>query len=350
MQEAWNGVLEERMLSMESELEALKTAGDVSAIKFGSLGFRNVNDCHEWAIKNLPEGRYGLITDPLFMIERICGAVESQSSAGGIWKKMESRLKLDIRTGSEASALESLACPRPRLFHHGNPSMVYLKNTSRLNQLMKHSSWKQGGGGVGKHITNHLSSLNFTLLQDINHALGSGKYPEAHLIATLCLTATVTSLTQLVGAVDAIFDKLRVQFKDEAAWSLTMQVLDKICEELYVPKDGVMHAMTLGDSESIQAHVLYASFRSHDVIARYVELQFQNHPSVTTEFTRFLATNLGSDKLSDALAKTTADTVKALAKADTASSKVALMEEKLAAALRRITALESPNNRAARNG
>ena len=225
-----------------------------------------------------------------------------------------------------------------------------LKNTSRLNQLMKHSSWKLGGGGVGEHITNHLSSLNLTLLQDINHALGGGKYPEAHLIATLCLTATVTSLTQLVGAVDAIFDKLRVQFKDEAAWSLTMQVLDKICEELYVPKDGVMHAMTLGDSESIQAHVLYASFRSHDVIARYVELQFQNHPSVTTEFTRFLATNLGSDKLSDALAKTTADTVKALAKADTASSKVALMEEKLAAALRRITALESPKNRAVRNG
>ena len=81
------GVLEERMLSMESEMEALKTAGDVSAIKFGSLGFRNVNDCHEWAIKNLPEGRYGLITDPLFMLERICGAVESQSSAEASGRK-----------------------------------------------------------------------------------------------------------------------------------------------------------------------------------------------------------------------------------------------------------------------
>jgi hypothetical protein len=56
----------------------------------------------------------------------------------------------------------------------------------------------------------------------------------------------------------------------ESAWCLTMctmQILDKICEELFAPKSGVLEGFTLGDPDSVCAHVLYGSFRSQDVMA-----------------------------------------------------------------------------------
>lgn len=281
------------------------------------------------------------------------------------WKNLESQIKMKIPTGSEASALEALNHPRPRLIHEGYPSMMNIRNTSRLSKLLKHCDWKSGGGGRREHILKHLNNLQSSITFDINNAFGAGRDPrmsQAHLIATLSLTASMTSITQLVGAVDAIYDKLHLQskFTTEAAWGLTMQILDKICEDLFVPKEGVMHAFTLGDLDSICAHVLYSSFRSQDVMSGYVDLQFENHPSVSTEYIRFLATNSGSekvDKLEDLvkaekekLVKTTENTTRALAKADTASTKCASLGVDLAAALRRISALEGGGGAAQRRG
>ncbi|KAI2498171.1 hypothetical protein MHU86_16314 [Fragilaria crotonensis] len=283
--------MERRLDMFDVELRVLKTAGDGNAVKFGGLGFRSVNECHEWAVKNFPGNRYGLIMDPLLMLDRICGADDIHASASNTWKTMESRIKLKITTGAEAAALEALNNLQPRIFHKGRPAMMYLRNTSRLSKLMKQTDWKSGGGGVREHIVKQMNILHSSVTQDINHALGGRVHlSQAHLIATHSLTATVTSITQLVGAIDAIYEKLHVQskFSSDAAWCLTMQILDKVCEELFVPKDGVMQAMTLGDPESICAHVLYASFRSQDIMAGYVEHQFENHPSVSTEFIRFL--------------------------------------------------------------
>ena len=348
--------IERRLDSLTLDLSLLKETGGVESVKFGGLGFRSVHECYEWSMKNFPGRRYGLIMDPLLMLERICGADEAQASAN-TWKTMESRIKLKITTGAEASALEALNNPRPRLFHSGSPSMMYIRNTSRLSKLLKHTNWRSGGGGgMREHILKQMNSLQGTITQDINHFFGSGRVPhlaQAHLIATLSLTASMTSLTQLVGAVDAIYDKLHLQskFATEAAWCLTMQILDKVCEELYGPKDSVLQAITLGDPDSICAHVLYSSFRSHDVMAGYVDLQFENHPAVSTEFIRFLATNSGSEKVDkledmmstvkDNLTKVTEDTKRAGVKADTASTKTASLASELTAAVRRITALEA---------
>lgn len=342
-----------RLDTLELELRSFKTAGDGNAVKFGGLGFRSVNECHEWAVKHFQGNRYGLIMDPLLMLDRICGSDDIHASASNTWKTMESRIKRKITTGAEAAALEALNNLRPRIFHEGRPAMMYLQNTSRLSKLMKQTDWKSGGGGVREHIVKQMNILHSSVTQDINHALGGRAHlTQAHLIATQSLTATVTSITQLVGAIDAIYKKLHVQskFSSNAAWCLTMQILDKVCEELFVPKDGVMQAMTLGDPDSICAHVQYSSFRSHDIMAEYVEHQFENHPSVSTEFIRFLVTNSGSEKvelLSDkvstmnaTLTKTSLESRSAATKSDTASTKTASLATDLAAAVHRIKTLE----------
>ena len=160
---------------------------------------------------------------------------------------------------------------------------------SRLNKLMDYTSgWKSAtGGGVCEHIVKCLNTLTVSITQEINNTLGKDPTQrDTHLIACLSLTSSVTSVTQLVIAVDTIYDKLHNQSKFSAAsfWCLTMQILNKAVEELYVPKDDVMSAVILGDPDSFCAHILYSCFRTHDIMESYIDHQFENHPLVSAEF------------------------------------------------------------------
>ena len=90
--------------------------------------------------------------------------------------------------------------------------------------------------------------------------------------------------------------------------------------------------------------------QTHDVMADYIAHKFENHPSVSTEYVKFLATNSGSEKvvkLTEALetvkTKTTAalDEAKAATKkADVASSKYADLVKEIGVLTRRVKSME----------
>jgi hypothetical protein len=144
-----------------------------------------------------------------------------------------------------------------------------------------------------------MNLLLSTILQDSNHVLSDA--PKAQLLATMCLNATVTFITQLITFVDAIYEKLVIasKFTAEQGWALTMKILDRICEDLFVPKEGVVVAMDVAEPASICAHVMWSCFRTHDAMVGYVEPSFENHPAISAEYVKFLAINLGFDKVEE---------------------------------------------------
>jgi predicted nucleic acid-binding Zn-ribbon protein len=86
-------------------------------------------------------------------------------------------------------------------------------------------------------------------------------------------------------------------------------------------------------------------------MATYVEHQFENHPAISTEYVKFLATNAGFEKvenlsvqmttLSDKLSRSSEDVKKALAKADTASTKNAELLREMTEMKARLKKLEA---------
>jgi hypothetical protein len=71
-----------------ADVNALKlTVNDSSAIKFAGLGLRDVKDAIKWVEKNFSQLRYGLIMDPLLMLERIYG--DDKVDSGSFLKSME---------------------------------------------------------------------------------------------------------------------------------------------------------------------------------------------------------------------------------------------------------------------
>ena len=85
------------------DVKALQTSNQISAIKFGGLGIRDLSECATWISKNFSHHRYGLIMDPLVMLDRIYGDDDGGDSS--LMKSMELRFKLKIDSGGEASAL-----------------------------------------------------------------------------------------------------------------------------------------------------------------------------------------------------------------------------------------------------
>ena len=334
------------------DVQVLKsTSQDSSSIKFGNLGFRNIHQCSNWIEKHFSGLRYGLIMDPLLMLERIYGDDEVDSMS--LMKTLESRLKLKIETGAEASALNALRHACPRIFHKGRPTILNSPNKSRLNQMSSHSEWKTGGEEIKSFIIQKMNILHASIASDI--ATEFGRDPNlaaAQMVASMSLTATVTFITQLLGMVDNMYERLFVcsKFTSDQAWSLTTQVLDRVLADLYAPKDGIGESLTTRSPLSICTHLMWSSFRTHDVMTQYVIHNFDDHPAISTEYVKFLATNSGSDKVSklgdlvDALkvkvATATDESKKAVAKADTASSKNAELVREVAALTKRLKYLE----------
>ena len=177
----------------------------------------------------------------------------------------------------------------------------------------------------------------------------------ARIFAAMSLTNTITFRTQLLSAIDAIYEKLTVISKSskEQAWCLSVQILDRVMEDLFVPKDGVLDAMSINDPFSVCTHLVWAAFKTQNIMATYVGHNFENHPSISTEYVKFLATNSGYGRLdrlsnqfeglSEKTNRTADDAKKAGSKANTANTKFTDLLKEVAALTNKVKTLEERN-------
>ena len=114
-------------------------------MKFSGLGWRSLSDCQDWIQVNFPSHRYGLIMDPLLMLDRVFGSDDAEGDSQS--KVLESRVKLKIATGAEAAVIKSLHFQRPRIFNTGQESMTTEQLKSKLNKLKTQKVWKSGREG-----------------------------------------------------------------------------------------------------------------------------------------------------------------------------------------------------------
>ena len=349
-----SGVIDEEQIARDAEFKSildklvedvklLQVARNSSAVKFGNLGISNLRDCTKWINENFNEYQYGLIIDPLIMLDRIHVEDIAPANERSVLAIMELQRKMNIRSANETAVLDSLRFSRPRVFHTGRPSLVGVQNVSRLNVLPTHLIWNPGGDGVMDRTMEKMNILEAALSAEIPNTFK--KESMAHWIATKCLSATVSFLNQLFASVETIYKRLHnfSKFTTAQAWSLTTQVLDRILADLFLPKDNLLSSLLTDNTPVTCAQVMFASFRMHDIMAVYVTHKFENHPSVSTEYVKFLATNSGSEKVTqvaEALAEMKLDMKNSTAEAKAAAKKADIATSRLSDLSTKVTKLE----------
>ena len=327
------------------DVRILQSAKQNTSIKFGGLGISDLSECAAWISKNFSGYQYGLIMDPLVMLDRIHIENTTPGSESSILKEMDLQKKMNIRSAGETAVLNSLRFSRPRVFHTGRPTIVAGQNKSRLNVIDSHEIWSPGRDGVMDQTVQKMNVLEAAIADEISNTFALES--TAHWLATKCLTATTSFLNQLFACVESIYKRLFnfSKFTTEQAWSLTTQVLDRILADLYMPKDNLIQSLLTDNNKVTCSQVLLAAFKTHDIMAVYVAHKFENHPSVSTEYVKFLATNSGSDKVTKLMEKMEAMKVEAklikeeakaaAKKADVASSKFADLSKSVESILAR---------------
>jgi hypothetical protein len=67
----------------------------------------------------------------------------------------------------------------------------------------------------------------------------------------------------------------------------------RIFEDILLVRAGVSSLFVMDDNMINATTVPWATFQTHDVMSEYLTYKFKNHPSISSEYVRFLASNSG---------------------------------------------------------
>ena len=60
---------------------------------------------------------------------------------------------------------------------------------------------------------------------------------------------------------------------------------------------GTIQTMGTNDWKSTCTHLMWSIFRTHDKMAEFDDVNFEDHPAIASEYIKFLACNSGIDML-----------------------------------------------------
>ena len=98
--------------------------------------------------------------------------------------------------------------------------------------------------------------------------------------------------------IDATYRELSgAGFSPEQAWHLVTKLVKQIFMEIEAPRVGVQTHFRSGDNVQICAKIAFAVFQYLDVMSSYLKANFKDHPSLSSEYVKFLASNTGLNQV-----------------------------------------------------
>lgn len=282
---------------MEGEFGRFKAENEVTSVKFGGLGLRGFDECEAWIAKNFPDRAYGTVVDVYALFDRIVD--DGSSNMAEMLASMEKRMKLKIDTAAEAQAIAAFLNEVPRIFHSPEATEVHIdSHVSMLSKLPSIDHWSKGQHCLKNVIVKKLNKIKTSIKRDMERRLPLNSV--ALQVAIEGLEKSCSWILNLIKFMDGSFESLHQtsKFSKKQAWSLVTQLIRRIFYDLHAVRVGVLDSMTT-DKESICAAVLWGVFQTQDVMEDYEKHNFENHPSMASEYVKFLATNSGFEVMED---------------------------------------------------
>ena len=320
----------DRLSSLEAQVKLLltkhKVAGTITVFTDLISGIRMVEDVEAWLLRYFydvgedpPEDKddpggvgwglsattrrkradttymsFGPFSD-LFVILAIAEDLECQSTKGETLKEMEAFDKAGLNHPGEATVAYALRQSAPPIF---SKSTGTAGNKTYLKALKSAEDWDRMAGGqifpgLKQKIESHMESIQAEVASVICETL-DGRLRVTSLAKDM-LACSVRFLTMLCEYMSNTFKELTdiSKFPKPEAWLLVTQIVARIFRDMNAAKKGIrsVHPKTSGLTNT--AKTLYAMLRIHEVMREYEELEIKNHPAVSSEYVKFLATHVG---------------------------------------------------------
>jgi HD-GYP domain-containing protein (c-di-GMP phosphodiesterase class II) len=147
--------------------------------------------------------------------------------------------------------------------------------------------------GLKQKIEAHTESIQAEVTSVIGETL-EGRLRVSSLAKDM-LSASVRFLNMMNEYMSTTYKELTdiSKFPKAKAWLLITQIISRIFRDMNAAKKGIcsVHPRTSGLTNT--AKTLFAMLKIHKVMREYEELEIKNHPAVSSEYVKFLATHVG---------------------------------------------------------
>jgi hypothetical protein len=340
--------LAEKVQRLSTQVQKIVAEASDSAISFGGLGLKSVREVDSWLAAHPHAARhYGLCPDVMMFLEWVADDLGGGEKITDQLRKLQ---KLGFATAAEARAVDSFAYLLPRVFAGEGEDLVHSADKSYFPKCKTFAAWSGKGWGCWDRIKASMDRVKTAFEGQVRASM-----PPSDPVYNSFMLAISEVHSWLEGYEKEIITDMCTglvvnQFSAPAGWSLSTRIGVRVLEEVGQPRIGVGSLISSTNSASNASHVLYAIFRTLDVMSDFKKYKFKNHPCISSEFVKFMASNSGMDsikKLEDRVKSLESDLKEALnkvkvasVKADTASNKADQSTRDLVALAKRVKSLE----------
>jgi len=161
-----------------------------------------------------------------------------------------------------------------------------------LPALPTPSKWDANDGktGLRYQIMRNMANVELQLEETISTVLGD--YLEAQHIARECLHHSKRFALELCQFITLDFQKWKHRgHSPKDAWRMTAVCVRRIFEELYSEHVVARGVYDQGNLTFTTSKFLWATWKAHAVMGKYLRHQFYEHPSISAVLARHLADN-----------------------------------------------------------
>ena len=134
-------LLQDKILKLEKDFLKLKSDKDTTIVKFGALGFKELNDAQSYVSNTVGAMNFGLFVDIYVVCILVTKEIDGEID---FLKKLENVTKLNLNSLREATGMAAFSSPIPDLFTKAGGGL-YGKNESAFSRYPSFQKWKESG-------------------------------------------------------------------------------------------------------------------------------------------------------------------------------------------------------------
>ena len=268
----------------------------IYSVRYGKYCFSSIGEVGAWAEATF-DGPvpFGAFVDVYSILQRVTSYKDVASSTE--LKNMEMLKKLSL-SADAGLAIESFKHPLPKVFRGSSTTETGL-GRGWLPGIPTPERWedRHGLSGARIQIKSSIEEIRSRLESLIMERLRENL--EGQSLARQMLSDTLTFITALCEFVSETYRNLELAgFSKCSGWQLVSKLVHRIfAKDCHMKRGAVTEILDVSDSRVLGTGILWATFATHQVMREYMKHGIENHPSIASEYVRFLVANSGLSKM-----------------------------------------------------
>jgi hypothetical protein len=281
-----NSALFTQVQELSAQMKQLQLRVVGRGVQIANKVFRSFDDVRAWVGAHLPTRRYGLFVDGVSIFEFFThGHIDAETTYSSFY----SQHRTGFASTYEARVASFIQNLFPTVFGKADSNV---DTAEALPVLPAPERWDSNDGNTGLRyqITRNMGGAELQISESISTILH--EYPEAQYIARECLHQAKRFALERCQFITLDFQKWKHRgHAKKDAWKMTAVCVRRIFEELYSERVIARDIYDQKDPDFTAAKYLWATWKAHAIMEKYLRHQFYEHPSISAMLAHHLADN-----------------------------------------------------------